>query len=96
MGFVGYMVDCSNAHVYLNTYPLEQRTLVEKSTKELQRMTDFDSTDVFDSILLDHYVQRPDKLENDCLADFAAWYNFTKKNPRKYNKTNVVDSDLSK
>lgn len=61
------MVDCSNAHVYLNTYPLEQRTLVKKSTKELQRMTDFDSTDVFVSNLLDHYVQRPDKLENDCL-----------------------------
>jgi hypothetical protein len=34
------------------------------------------STDIYEKGLLDHYKQRPNSLEDVCLADFSSWYNF--------------------
>ena len=35
-----------------------------------------DSVDILLSGLIEHYMQRPDELEDTCLAKFAAWYEF--------------------
>ena len=35
-----------------------------------------DSVDILQSGLIEHYMQRPDELEETCLAKFAAWYEF--------------------
>ena len=34
------------------------------------------SVDILQSGLIEHYMQRPDELEETCLAKFAAWYEF--------------------
>ena len=47
------------------------------------RIYDPDSTDIFVPNILDKYANRPDSLEQDCLADFASLYrNVSKQNPK--------------
>lgn len=36
------------------------------------------STGIFTKYVLDHYSQRPTSMETTSLADFVAWYNFSK------------------
>ncbi|GFW13435.1 ATP-dependent DNA helicase [Trichonephila clavipes] len=48
-----------------------------KSQEYLKKL-DSDSRDVYELNIIDRYVVRPDKLENECLASFAAWYELAK------------------
>ncbi|XP_075170221.1 uncharacterized protein LOC142242518 [Haematobia irritans] len=68
---------CSNAEIFINTFPPERRVRVIKSREELQGLPQ-DSTDIFKSNLLDHYALRPQLLNNVCLASFAANYLYSK------------------
>ena len=63
---------CSRANVYVNTNPPEQRTRILKLKHVLKEM-ESDSDDILQQGLIEHYAQRPDSLENTCLASFAAW-----------------------
>ena len=58
---------------YIPTGLKEQRTRVIKPKAVLDRMDD-DDTDIFAVSPLDKYENRPDSLENMCLADFIANY----------------------
>lgn len=53
-----------------------------KSKSELAQL-EANSTDIFRKGLPEHYMQRPDSLENLCLAEFAAYYTFATKDNRK-------------
>ncbi|KAK3926617.1 Tryptophan synthase beta chain [Frankliniella fusca] len=79
------MAEASVSDVYINTSPPEERVRLQRSAAELQRLLeeDPDSTDIFAAGILEHYVQRPDVLEQCCLAEFAALYTFhTKRRSR--------------
>ena len=66
---------CSRANVYINTNPPDKRVRILKSKPILQGM-EHDSEDILQSGLIEHYMQRPDELENICLAVFASMYEF--------------------
>ncbi|XP_037811885.1 uncharacterized protein LOC119603786 [Lucilia sericata] len=72
-----HLSQCSSLEVYINTYVPEKRVRMLKSRTELERISS-ESTDIFQSNILDHYVQRPDVLSDICLAYFAAYYKFSK------------------
>jgi len=67
----------SRDHVYINTGVPDERSRLTKSAEELKNMNP-DDTDVLMDGLIEHYVKRSEQLENLCLADYAAWYNFKK------------------
>ena len=66
---------CSRANVYINTNPANKRVRILKSKPVLLGMEQ-DSVDILLSGLIEHYMQRPDELEETCLAKFAGWYEF--------------------
>ncbi|XP_037825564.1 uncharacterized protein LOC119613607 [Lucilia sericata] len=72
-----HLSESSNADIYINTGRPEERVLILRSRDQLQNLPP-DSTDVYVTSLLDHYVQRPDELDSLCLADFAAFYKFSR------------------
>ena len=76
---------CSRANVYINTNPANKRIKILKS-KPVQKGMEQDSVDILLSGLIEHYMQRPDELEETCLAEFAAWYEF--KSSKRMCKTN--------
>ena len=45
-----------------------------------------DSVDILLSGLIEHYMQRPEELEETCLAKFAAWNEF--QSSKRMSKTN--------
>ena len=63
---------CSRANVYINTNPANKRVRILKSKPVLLGM-EHDSVDILLSGLIEHYMQRPDELEETCLAKFAQW-----------------------
>ncbi|KAK7481171.1 hypothetical protein BaRGS_00027604 [Batillaria attramentaria] len=68
----------SNANrttLFVNTVEPEKRVSTLKSEDVLKTM-DPDSTDILCRGLLDHYTNRPDCLEDLCLAEFATMYNY--------------------
>ena len=66
---------CSRANLYINTGPADKRVRILKSKPILQGMP-HDSEDILQAGLIEHYLQRPDQLENVSLAEFAAMYDF--------------------
>jgi hypothetical protein len=56
-----------------------------KSKKELKEL-DPDSKDVVHQGMVHHYENRPVNLEDCCLAEFAAFYTFSKNTHFKENK----------
>ena len=66
---------CSRANVYINTGSADKSVRILKSKPILQGMP-HDFKDVLQSGLIEHYIQRPDQLENVSLAEFAAIYDF--------------------
>ena len=66
---------CSRANVYINTSPADKRVRNLKSKPILQGMP-HDSEAILQPGLIEHYIQRPDQLENVSLAEFAAMYDF--------------------
>ncbi|XP_054717389.1 uncharacterized protein LOC129226785 [Uloborus diversus] len=67
------MSEMSEADIFIATFPPTQRSRVVKSQEHLRSM-DLSSEDVFEKNILDRYANRPQCLEDLCLADFAAWY----------------------
>lgn len=59
-----------------------------KSPKELEEMEE-DSEDIYKKGTIERYAERPAMLENMCLADFEAWYEYrgTKKEKKSTKKT---------
>ena len=69
---------CSRANVYINTNPYKQRVRILKSQPILKDM-DLVSEDILQPGLIEHYIQRPNELEDVCLPEFAAWYEYQSK-----------------
>lgn len=65
-------------YMYVSTLAPEKRVRILKSKNELQNLAE-ESTEVFRNSILDHYAQRPDVLNDVCLAYFAAYYTYSKK-----------------
>jgi hypothetical protein len=79
--------------VYINTNPPHERVYMKKSKSELE-LLDPDCTDVVVKGMLDHYLNRPNELEDICLADFAANYTFhTKLNKKR--KFDEIDNEVT-
>ena len=72
------MSQCSNAEVFVNTSIPEKRVRMVKSRQQLQQLDPL-STNIYLTNILDRYVQRPDSLEDKCLAYFAAYYTYSTK-----------------
>ncbi|CAH0384822.1 unnamed protein product [Bemisia tabaci] len=72
--------------IFVNTSHPDKRVAVTKSKRELKDLSD-DSTDIFTTTVLDHYIQRPDELEALCLAKFASLYNYRKNRPPRNSKS---------
>jgi hypothetical protein len=66
--------------VFIQTKKKEDRMQIVKSKKLLQKL-DKTSTEIFYESILDHYCNRPDALEDLCLAEFCAMYTFHKQKP---------------
>ena len=72
------MTFMSRDSVFINTSPPSERTFLVKSKKELEQM-DPDSTDIAVDNLICCYQNRPHKMENYCLTDFASKVNLSPK-----------------
>lgn len=79
----------SRATVFINTNVPEKRVSVVKGKKDLEKM-DENSTNVVVP-LLDHYANRPNELADECLASFAANYNYSSSKRAKTVKQVVSD-----
>ncbi|XP_050307506.1 uncharacterized protein LOC126744192 [Anthonomus grandis grandis] len=72
------MHDTCTSYVYIHTNPIKERTKMLKPLTELKAM-DNDDPNIYCDGLIEHYEQRPNEMENICLAEFAAYYDFFKK-----------------
>ncbi|PIK45341.1 hypothetical protein BSL78_17806 [Apostichopus japonicus] len=63
----------SRQFVFINTSPIENRTVLLKPLHYIQQLPDC-STDIECMGLIRKYAARPKTLESYCLADFAAWF----------------------
>ncbi|XP_050303297.1 uncharacterized protein LOC126741056 isoform X3 [Anthonomus grandis grandis] len=72
------MHDTCTSYVYIHTNPIRERTKMLKPLAQLKEM-DNDDPNIYCDGLIEHYEQRPDEMENICLAEFAAYYDFFKK-----------------
>ncbi|KAG8171564.1 hypothetical protein JTE90_026094 [Oedothorax gibbosus] len=66
------MSHLSEDTVFIMTFPFEERSRMVKSQSALKQLEP-NSTDIFETNLLERYIQRPDSYENMSLAEFAAW-----------------------
>ncbi|XP_062579577.1 uncharacterized protein LOC134241554 [Saccostrea cucullata] len=75
------MKRASRQCMFVNTSPPEERVTLLKPAKILDSLDDEDE-DIECSNVLKRYGDRPQELENICLAEFCAWYTVedTKKN----------------
>ncbi|KAK3917151.1 Formamidopyrimidine-DNA glycosylase [Frankliniella fusca] len=64
--------------IFIPTFPPTDRVHLVKSQTELQ-MLEKSSTDIYEHGLIEHYINRPEFLENVTLADFAANYRYATK-----------------
>ena len=64
-----------------------------KSKAELEALHAFnpDSEEIFATNPITRYAERPKILENVCLADFAAMYNFSKRKTAKSKKVQTLN-----
>jgi len=65
----------SREHTFIITFKEADRFSMLKPTKYLRIMADSD-TNVYMSSIQEKYVCRPNELENTCLAEFTAGFNF--------------------
>ncbi|XP_044742323.1 uncharacterized protein LOC123304800, partial [Chrysoperla carnea] len=87
-----HLSECSESVIFINTSRPNERVRMVKPRKCLEEMAP-ESNDIFCQNVLDRYVLRPDSLEELCLADFIALYNFHKKNRGTDNSDNELDQD---
>ena len=76
--------------LFINTGERDKRTKIIKRKSELLKL-DPESTDIMATGLIDYYINRPDELNDVCLADFAANYQMT--NSSKWYNENEVDQE---
>ncbi|XP_046810029.1 uncharacterized protein LOC124420612 [Lucilia cuprina] len=91
-----HLSQCISPEVYINTFIPEKRVRIIKSRQELEKLSS-ESTEIFQTNILDYYVQRPDILNNICLAYFAAFYKFSKsiRNTRyQEGEDDYIESDI--
>ncbi|GBM56827.1 hypothetical protein AVEN_226240-1, partial [Araneus ventricosus] len=67
------MSKISEDTIFIPTFRQEERTRMLKS-KDILGNLDADCRDVYELNIIDYYTKRPKKLEQECLAKFAAWY----------------------
>ena len=82
--------------VFVNTGLPEERCRVAKSQEEIEALDD-DSTDIFMSNIIERYSDRPNIVDQLCLAEFAAYYyKDYKRDPDEFNdvQPNVLSDDL--
>ena len=82
--------------VFVNTGLPEERCRVAKSQEEIEALDD-ESTDIFMSNIIERYSDRPNIVDQLCLAEFAAYYyKDYKKDPDEFNdvQPNVLSDDL--
>ena len=72
--------------VFINTDPKNERLAMTKPLSSIQNL-DNDEEDLYLKSLIDRYAARPNKLENMCLAEFAANYDI------KYSQKSEDDND---
>ncbi|KAG5666323.1 hypothetical protein PVAND_014358 [Polypedilum vanderplanki] len=72
------MCKCSDLVEFINTSHSLKRTHMLKSAKEINRLAQIDptNTDIFKKGSIEHYANRPNELEELCLAEFVANYTF--------------------
>lgn len=68
---------CSRKDVYISTSEPNERVRMLKSTEQIQDLSE-DSEDICARGLIDYYIQRPEEMEDCCLADFASLYEIRK------------------
>ncbi|XP_015597058.1 uncharacterized protein DDB_G0289917 [Cephus cinctus] len=78
--------------IYINTSPANERCHLIKSRIELQKILENypNSIDITEAGIVEHYTNRPDKMETWCLADFASKCQYSK-TLRKNNSNQEVD-----
>ncbi len=64
--------------VFVSAEPRESRVRLLKPKEELENMDD-DDENIFHGSIHDKYAARPDELESECLASFAANYSYSSK-----------------
>lgn len=79
------LLHASREFVYLNTWPLQKRMKILRSTSDLQALSGED-TNVFKHNILDYYRARPFTLEACSLLYFASWYVKVTEPKKKENK----------
>ena len=67
------MRKASRQVIFINTSPPEERVELLKPINDIKDMED-DCEEIYASGLLKRYCNRPQKLEQLTLADWAAWY----------------------
>ena len=77
--------------IFVNTSPPGERVELLKPVDEIQAMED-ECEEIHSGGLLKRYAERPASLQNATLADWAAWYDYSK-HFKKKTKTTQVDLD---
>lgn len=87
--------------MFINTSPPESRSHLLKSKIQLENLWKINpnSIEIFESNVMDYYVQRPDFMDNWTLADFTAKCEYTKtkrKTKKSDNDENfeIIDDDI--
>lgn len=68
------LVRNSRSTIFINTNPIDERVRMTKLEADLEELAD-DDTEIVMKNLSEKYADRPQSLENKCLAEFAACYN---------------------
>ncbi|KAG2194771.1 hypothetical protein INT47_012073 [Mucor saturninus] len=86
------MSETSRATVFIPTGKEETRCRMLKSKADLEKLNP-ESEDIFLAGLLEHYQNRPESLMDYNLAQFAAYFTFSKKKPKKTKKHTMIEED---
>ena len=90
---------------FVNTSDPDERTFLLKSMDKIKELPD-NSIDIESDNIIKRYQRRPKKLENTCLADFVAWYNWKSESSQQrklksnspsaddYLPENIIDDNL--
>ena len=81
--------------IYINTSPPNERCHLLKSKQKLEKILSENpnSTDIMESNITEHYVNRPDDVETWCLADYAAKCQYSKSKKKNIDNENENDDD---
>ena len=88
------MRKASRSVVFINTSPPAERVELLKPLCEIENLSD-DCEEIQSGGLLKRYIERPERMQNKTLADWAVWYDSCgEKSCRKTNKRCDVDNLL--